>query len=78
MTNAETDLKFRVRVRRAISTEVSVAAERWPRAVTKLQVPALREIVSDLGAHRGILLDEPGFQSGALKAAPLTNVQLAS
>jgi hypothetical protein len=36
---------------------------------------ALREIVSDLGADRGVLLCEAGFQSGATEAANLTNVR---
>lgn len=39
---------------------------------------ALREIVSDLGADRGIILCEVGFQSGALEAARLTNIQPTS
>ena len=38
----------------------------------------LREIVTDLGADRGILLCEAGFQSGAVEAANLTNVQASS
>lgn len=46
--------------------------------VTKLHVLALREIVADLGADRGILLCEAGFQSGAVEAANLTNVQVTS
>lgn len=55
-----------------------VECKHWRNAVTKLHVLALREIVSDLGADRGILLAESGFQSGALEAAHLTNVQLTS
>ncbi len=50
----------------------------WKTAVTKLHVLALREIVSDLGADRGIILCEAGFQSGAVEAANLTNVQVTS
>jgi restriction system protein len=41
-------------------------------------VLALREILSDLGADRGIILCEAGFQSGAVEAAALTNVQVTS
>jgi restriction system protein len=55
-----------------------VECKNWNAAVSKLHVLALREIVSDLGADRGILLAEAGFQSGALEAAHLTNVQLTS
>lgn len=46
--------------------------------VSKLHVLALREIVADIGADRGILLSETGFQSGAIEAANLTNVQVTS
>jgi restriction system protein len=39
---------------------------------------ALREIVTDTGADRGILLAEAGFQRGAVEAANPANVQLTS
>ena len=55
-----------------------VECKHWKTAVSKLHVLALREIVSDLGADRGILMSESGFQSGAQEAAQLTNVQLTS
>jgi restriction system protein len=55
-----------------------VECKHWKTAVSKLHVLALREIVSDLGADRGILMAENGFQSGAQEAAQLTNVQLTS
>lgn len=55
-----------------------VECKHWKSAVSKLHVLALREIVADTGADRGILLAEAGFQSGALEAASLTNVQLTS
>lgn len=50
----------------------------WKTPVNKLHVLALREIVADIGADRGILLSEAGFQSGAREAANLTNVQITS
>lgn len=50
----------------------------WQTPVSKLHVLALREIVHDVGADRGIILSESGFQSGAFEAAELTNVQLSS
>jgi len=50
----------------------------WQSAVNKLHVLALREIVADTGADRGILLSESGFQVGAKEAASLTNVSLRS
>lgn len=55
-----------------------IECKHWKEPVSKLHVLALREIVTDLGADRGILVSESGFQSGALEAANLTNVQLAS
>ena len=50
----------------------------WQKPVNKLHVLALREIVADTGADRGILLSERGFQIGAKEAAALTNVHLQS
>lgn len=55
-----------------------VECKLWKTPISKLHVLALREIVSDTGADRGILLSESGFQSGALEAANLTNVRLTS
>jgi restriction system protein len=55
-----------------------VECKHWKESVSKLHVLALREIVTDVGADRGILLCEAGFQSGAVEAANLTNVQVTS
>ncbi|MEP1522452.1 restriction endonuclease [Ascidiaceihabitans sp.] len=55
-----------------------VECKHWATPVNKLHVMGLREIVSDLGADRGILLCEVGFQSGSIEAANLTNVQVSS
>ncbi len=55
-----------------------VECKQWNSRVSKLHVLALREIVSDVGADRGILLAERGFQSGAVEAAALTNVHITS
>lgn len=55
-----------------------VECKQWNHPVTKLHVLALREIVSDLGADRGVILCENGFQSGAHEAAQFTNVQISS
>lgn len=49
-----------------------LACKHWKSPVTKLHVLRLREIVNDLGADRGILLCEAGFQTGAIEAANLT------
>lgn len=55
-----------------------IECKRWNSKVSKLHVLALREIVNDTGADRGILLAENGFQSGAIEAAALTNVHVTS
>lgn len=55
-----------------------VECKHWRSAVSKLHILALREIVADIGADRGIILCEEGFQSGAIEAAELTNVQVTS
>jgi restriction system protein len=55
-----------------------VECKHWNTPVSKLHVLALREIVADTGADRGIMMAENGYQRGALEAAQLTNVQLTS
>lgn len=55
-----------------------VECKLWKTPISKLHVLALREIVADTGADRGVLLSESGFQSGALEASTLTNVRLTS
>ena len=55
-----------------------VECKLWASRISKLHVLALREIVADVGADRGILLSEAGFQSGAVEAATLTNVHVTS
>lgn len=55
-----------------------VECKHWKGSVSKLHVLALRQIVIDVGADRGFLLCEAGFQSGAIEAADLTNVTVAS
>ena len=55
-----------------------VECKHWKTPISKLHVLALREIVADVGADRGIILSESGFQSGAIEAANLTNIQVTS
>ncbi len=55
-----------------------VECKLWRARVSKVHVLALREIVSDTGADRGVLLAERGVQSGAREAAALTNVHITS
>lgn len=48
----------------------------WNKRVSKEKVNALKTTVEDIGADRGIIICEKGFQSGALQAARGTNITL--
>ena len=48
----------------------------WSRPVTKATVHALRSRTEDLGADRGVMFSESGFQEGARTAAQDTNILL--
>ncbi|MGB5850874.1 MAG: restriction endonuclease [Rhodanobacter sp.] len=50
----------------------------WKSRVTKEKVLALKSIVEDVGADRGIIVSEMGFQSGAQDAARGTNITLVT
>jgi hypothetical protein len=41
-------------------------------------VMALKEIVGDCGADRGLIVSTRGFQSGAIRAATKSNITLTS
>jgi len=55
-----------------------VECKHWSSNVPKEKVLALQSIVQDVGADRGILLSEVGFQSGAIRLSRNTNITLAS
>lgn len=55
-----------------------VECKLWNRAVPKEKVSALKDIVNDLGADRGLLMSEKGFQSGAVNLAAAKNITLSS
>jgi restriction system protein len=46
--------------------------------VNKLHVSALKDIVNDLAADRGLLMSEKGIQSGAIQLASVKNITLSS
>jgi hypothetical protein len=50
----------------------------WKSRVPKEKVMALKAIVEDVGADRGFLLSEEGFQSGATTAARFSNITLTN
>lgn len=53
-----------------------IEAKKWRSKINKLQVLGLRTIVDDIGADRGFIISDLGFQKGALEAAHKTNVTL--
>lgn len=55
-----------------------VECKQWARPIPKERVLTLQGVVSDVGADRGILLCEKGFQAGAYRAAVATNTTLTS
>jgi hypothetical protein len=55
-----------------------VECKAWASSVPKEKVMTLAAIVQDVGADRGFLLSEKGFQSGAVRAAGKTNITLTS
>ena len=50
----------------------------WKSRVTKEKVLALKAILEDVGADRGIIVSEAGFQTGAQDAARGTNITLVT
>jgi Restriction endonuclease len=55
-----------------------VECKHWASSVTKEKVLALIAITQDIGADKGILLSEVGYQSGAVRMAKNTNILLTS
>lgn len=55
-----------------------VECKAWRRPIPKEKVLALRSIVDDIGADRGFIMAERGYQRGALEAARFANVLLTS
>jgi hypothetical protein len=73
------DVDVAVRATRAgIDQLWVVECKWWRRPVTKAQVATLAHIVEDVGADRGIVLSETGFQAGAIRLASLSNITLTS
>ncbi|MCE2837244.1 MAG: restriction endonuclease [Cyanobium sp. 49614_E6] len=55
-----------------------IETKHWRKRVSKLHVIALKGIVEDVGADRGILLSSSGFQGGAISMAERSNITLSS
>lgn len=69
----DVDVRFN---RHGVHCRWIVECKLWQRPVEKSHVEALKSIVDDIGADRGILFSERGFQSGAHDAASRTNILL--
>ena len=55
-----------------------VECKQWARPIPKERILILQGVVADVGADRGILLCESGFQAGAYRAAVTSNITLTS
>lgn len=55
-----------------------VECKLWKSKVPKEKVMVLKSIVEDVGADRGIIISEKGFQSGALDAVRDSNITLVT
>jgi hypothetical protein len=55
-----------------------IECKQWQTKIRKEKIAALRYIIDDVGADRGFLVSEAGFQPGAVKAAEKTNITLTS
>ena len=53
-----------------------IEAKKWNSKVNKLQTLGLRTIVDDIGADKGFIISEKGFQKGAIEASKNTNISL--
>ena len=55
-----------------------VECKLWKRPVPKERALTFLAIVQDVGADRGLLFSESGFQAGAVRAVANTNISLTS
>ena len=55
-----------------------IECKSWKRPVPKERVLTFRGVVEDVGADRGLIFSESGFQVGAFNAARDTNITLTS
>lgn len=55
-----------------------VEAKNWSSSITKEKVLAFLSIIQDVGADRGFLISNGGFQRGAIKCAESTNISLVN
>jgi hypothetical protein len=65
-------------IRSGILCSWVIECKLWKTRVTKEKVLALKSTIDDLGADRGIIVSEEGFQTGAQHAARGTNITLVT
>jgi hypothetical protein len=74
---AEHKIDVWVRFRKfGLETEWVIECKDWNSAIPKEKVLALKSLVEDVGADRGVLISAAGFQSGAVRASEKTNITL--
>lgn len=56
----------------------AIKCKAWQSNVPKEKVLAFASVIQDVGADRGFLLSEQGFQSGAIRMAQKSNITLTS
>lgn len=79
VTGARAEHKIDVWVRFnkfGLETKWVIECKDWNSTVPKEKVLALRSVVEDVGADRGILISAAGFQPGAVRVAEKTNITL--
>ena len=59
-----------------LETKWLIECKYWASSVPKEKVLALKALVEDVGADRGILISAAGFQPGAVRATEKTNITL--
>lgn len=64
--------------RHGIECKWAIECKLWNNKIPKEKVLALKAIVDDVGADRGLIISEQGFQSGAYDAARNSNITLIS
>ncbi|HZX80958.1 MAG TPA: restriction endonuclease [Lysobacter sp.] len=71
------ELDVQVKFRQfGIETTWVIECKSWRRNVTKEKVMALKAIIEDVGADRGVIVSASGFQAGAIRAAATSNITL--
>ena len=74
---AEHTVDVLIRFRKfGLETKWVTECKYWRSAIPKEKVLALKSVVEDVGADRGLLFSTAGFQSGAVHAAERTNITL--